>query len=276
MPLGPEPRYLSNYVGLRNRLAVLDEQYPYVDFETRVKGAHNLMLAFLDFLHGHRDEIVALVAQADRATIARGANPDGQGRIRDRDGAHGAEAPTHDPRLRDGGRGHRRAATRRCTRPDVMRTYADVPYLAKYAPKRTVRLPRGYLVTVREPAVVDKLRQHGIAVERLVAPATVAVETFSVTKLKGSEYSDQGHYTSTVEGTYVTKTVTFPPGTWFVSMAQPLATVAAQLLEPESPDGLVTWNFFDRYIAFQWMPQPMEYPVYRVHDRISLVTEAVH
>ena len=39
VPLGPEPRYLSNYVGLRNRLAVLDEQYPYVDFKTRVQGA---------------------------------------------------------------------------------------------------------------------------------------------------------------------------------------------------------------------------------------------
>ncbi|MEO8225655.1 MAG: M14 family metallopeptidase, partial [Gammaproteobacteria bacterium] len=36
IPLGPEPRYLSNYVGLRNRLAVLDEQYPYVDLKTRV------------------------------------------------------------------------------------------------------------------------------------------------------------------------------------------------------------------------------------------------
>ena len=32
----PQPRYLSNYVGLRNRLSVLNEQYPYVDFETRV------------------------------------------------------------------------------------------------------------------------------------------------------------------------------------------------------------------------------------------------
>ena len=107
MPLGPEPRYLSNYVGLRNRLSVLDEQYPYVDFETRVKGAHSLMLSFLDYLATHRDEVVALVGAADRRTIARGANPGAERCLRDRHRAHRAQAQAHDPGLRDGGDRHR-------------------------------------------------------------------------------------------------------------------------------------------------------------------------
>ncbi len=38
VPLGPEPRYLSNYVGMRNRLSILNEQYPYAEFETRIRG----------------------------------------------------------------------------------------------------------------------------------------------------------------------------------------------------------------------------------------------
>ena len=75
VPLGPQPRYLSNYVGLRNRLSVLNEQYPYADFETRVRGCYNLLRSFLDFCHANRDEIVALVKEADRKTIERAANP---------------------------------------------------------------------------------------------------------------------------------------------------------------------------------------------------------
>jgi len=274
VPLGPEPRYLTNYVGLRNRLAVLDEQYPYADFETRVKGARHLMLSFLDYLHKHRDEVVDLVGSADRRTIARGSNPAGSDvfvigtrpeSVRRTLTIQGYEMEVTDT----GGRYPRVRPT------DVTRTYRDVPYLAKYAPTRTVRLPRGYLINVPDPAIVGRIRDHGIVVERLVAPATVEVEAFSVSKLSGSAFSDQGHFTTTVEGTYQTKEVTFPAGSYYVGMAQPLANVAAQLLEPESPDGLVTWNFLDRYLTFQWIPQPVESPVYKLHQTTRLVTDTV-
>jgi len=45
--------------------------------------------------------------------------------------------------------------------------------------------------------------------------------------------------------------------------------------EPESDDGLVTWNFFDRYLAAQWGNQPQPYPVYRLLEMPYLVTETV-
>lgn len=274
VPLGPEPRYLSNYVGLRNRLAVLDEQYPYVDFATRVQGARSLMLSFLDFLHGRRDEVAALVGRVDRATVTRGASPGPDDVF-----VIGTEPAALEKTLTI--RGYEMEVTDTGGRypkvrpTETKRVYEDVPYLARYAPTRTVRLPRGYLITARDPAILNSIRGHGIVVERLATEASLRVEAFTVTKLKGSEYSDQGHYTSTVEGTYATKEVKFPPGTYFVSMAQPLANVAAQLLEPESPDGLVTWNVLDRHIAFQWMPQPMEFPVYRLHEPANLVTDTL-
>lgn len=274
VPPGPEPRYLSNYVGVRNRLAVLDEQYPYVDFETRVQGARNLMLSFLDFLHEHRDEVVALVAGADRRTVARGANPTPNDVFvveteavptKRRLTIHGYEMEVTET----SGRYPRVKPT------DVRRSYTDVPYLAKYAAKRTVRLPRAYLIAVQDPEVIGRIRAHGIAVERLTAPATVNVEAYSVTKLSGSEFSEQGHYNSTVEGSYSRKDVNFPAGSHFISMAQPLANVAAYLLEPESRDGMIFWNVFDRYLAFQWIPQPMEYPVYKLYEPARLITETV-
>ncbi|HYV29292.1 MAG TPA: hypothetical protein VFA77_17285 [Candidatus Eisenbacteria bacterium] len=40
--------------------------------------------------------------------------------------------------------------------------------------------------------------------------------------------------------------------------AQPLGILAAYLLEPESDDGLVTWNFFDAFLE----PGKV-YPIYK-------------
>jgi hypothetical protein len=42
---------------------------------------------------------------------------------------------------------------------------------------------------------------------------------------------------------------TFPAGTVIVRTAQPLGRLVFYLLEPESDDGLGTWNFFDPYIT---------------------------
>ncbi len=274
VPLGPQPRYLSNYVGLRNRFSVLNEQYPYVDFETRVRGCYNLFLTFLDHLHENRDQIVRLVREADRRTIARGADP------QEHDGiAVEYERQPIDQRLTilgyemqvtqtEGGRPRLQVS-------EQQKTYSNVPYFARYTPTRTVPLPRGYLITVRDEAVIEKLRQHGIAVDRLTEPATLTVESFRVTEIAGARRSNQGHYTSSVKGEYSTEEREFPVGTLYVSTAQALGSLAALLLEPESYDGLVVWNFFDRYLAPQWGGAAQTYPVHRLLERASLVKETI-
>jgi hypothetical protein len=274
VPLGPEPRYLSNYVGLRNRLSVLNEQYPYVDFEARVRGAYHLFSSFLDFLHDNKDEVVALVREADRRTIARGRNPSANDVfIVDHDTAaierrltiQGYEMEIVQP---EGGRPRLRPTDRK-------RTYANVPYLARFGPKRTVPFPRAYLIPIQDQAVVEKLLQHGIAVERLTAPVTLEVESFLVASVTPATRSNQGHYTTTVEGQYATVQQEFPVGTLFIGTDQALAPVAASLLEPESDDGLVVWNFFDRYITQQWGNRALPLPIYKLYAPANLATERV-
>ena len=57
-------------------------------------------------------------------------------------------------------------------------------------------------------------------------------------------------------------------GTIVIRMAQPLANVAAYLLEPESGDGLLTWNFLDRYLVPQWGRGFNPYPVCKIMKHI--------
>ena len=83
---------------------------------------------------------------------------------------------------------------------------------------------------------------------------------------------NQGHYTNMIRGRFVQDTIDFPAGTIIVRSAQPLANIAAYLLEPQSNEGMVTWNFFDRYLVPQWGMGYNTYPVYRVMTRIDFKT----
>jgi len=273
VPLGPQPRYLSNYVGLRNRLSVLNEQYPYVDFETRVTGAYNLFRTFLDYLHDNRDEVVALVGDADRRMMERGRSPSPG------DFAVEFESQPIDYRITIEGYEMEIIETegrRARVRPtETLRSYSDVPYLADWAPTRTVPWPNGYLITVPDQAVVEKLLQHGIAVDRLTEPVTLTVEQFNVTGVTGATRLNQGHYNTGVAGDYSTVEKEFPAGTYYVTTAQSLGALAVSLLEPESDDGLVYWNFFDRYLAAQWSSASQVYPVFKLRAPVKLVTERV-
>ena len=51
----------------------------------------------------------------------------------------------------------------------------------------------------------------------------------------------------------------FEAGTYFVRTSQPLGLLAAYLLEPESDDGVVSWNFLDAFLE----PQKV-LPVYKL------------
>jgi hypothetical protein len=152
-------------------------------------------------------------------------------------------------------------------------TYDDVPYFSRYAPTRTVPLPRGYFIAVSDEAVIGKLMQHGIAVERLLEPVTTTVQAFAVTGVTPSSRSNQGHYTSAVEGEYNMEERDFPAGTYYVSTAQALGSLAAYMLEPETDDGLVVWNYFDRYLTRQWRMEAQTYPVFKQTEQLNLVKE---
>jgi hypothetical protein len=274
IPLGPEPHYLSNYVGLRNRLSILNEQYPYVEFETRVRGAYAMFLAFFDHLHAHRDELVRMVREADRRTLARGRAPSaGDGFVVATDTQPIPQRLTirgYEMEIVEGPGGRPRARPTERTR-----TYENVPYLARFGPVRTVPYPRGYVLAVRERAVLDNLLAHGIVVERLREPATLTVEAFTPREVSTERRPNQGHWPTRVRGEYVSGERTIPAGTYYVSTAQVLGPLAAALLEPESDDGLVYWNFFDRYLAPQFGGQPPPFPVYKLHEPARLVTERV-
>ncbi len=272
-PLGPQPRYLSNYFGLRNRLGILNENYPYADFKSRVMGAYYLFHALLEYCQVHKSEIKGLIQEADKRTVQNGLEPGDKNQfvveydvrpIKDKITVHGY---VMEPFQTESGR-------RRVRRTEKTQTYT-MPFFAEYFAKRSVKLPFGYLIPIPVPEIEAKLRQHGITVEKLTQSVKLTVESFKVTELKGQERPYQGHRLNSVKGEYAVEEMEFPAGTLFIPMAQSLGKVAAYLLEPESDDGLLVWNFFDRNLVPQWGRGQQVYPVYKLLQPTPLIKEVV-
>jgi hypothetical protein len=82
-----------------------------------------------------------------------------------------------------------------------------------------------------------------------------------VDSIARAERPFQGHHETVLTGRWARERRALGRGTIVVPTAQQLGVLAAYLLEPESDDGLVTWNFFDRALA-----PGAEFPVLRLAE----------
>jgi hypothetical protein len=273
-PAGPQPRYITNYIGLRNRLAILLENYAYADYKTRVLGCYAFLKETIAYCAENIDLIKGLVQEADRETVIRGLKGSETDSliieydVRPWDKKISIIGYEMKVTPRQGGRP-------RVERTDKTKKYT-LPYYCNYISKRSIRYPVGYFITLRDPEIESLLVDHGIVTEKLTAPVTVEVEAFQVEELKSRERPYQGHHMNTIKGQYKTVEKTFPEGTRFVSTAQPLGTLAAYLLEAESDDGMVVWNVLDRYLVPQWRRRYLDYPIYRLLKPVALVKQTVN
>lgn len=151
----------------------------------------------------------------------------------------------------------------------VSKLISSSSYIRVETPARTIEGR-----DIPHPGVIGLLRTHGIIMEKLEQNTRIVVERFNITELRGESHLNQGHYTNTIKGNFVQDTIEFQTGTVVVRTAQPVANVAAYLLESQSNDGLMTWNFLDRYLVPQWGLGYNPYPVYRVMNKVYLKTIA--
>jgi hypothetical protein len=248
----------------------LNENYVYADFKSRVWGCYYLIKSLGDYVSTHGSEIKKMLKEVDSKTIGRGLDPavtDSfaiEYKVRALPGNVSIKTYEADIVTDDNGR-------RSFKRSDRQKT-VTVPYYIDYYPERSVKFPFAYLITVNAKNVVDLLKLQGIKIEQLAEASKIDVEKFEINELIGASRLNQGHYTEAVTGKYIKEFDDFPAGTLVVRTAQPLANLAAYLLEPQSNDGLLVWNFFDRYLVPQWGTGYYPYPVFKIIDRTNIKT----
>jgi dipeptidyl aminopeptidase/acylaminoacyl peptidase len=112
--------------------------------------------------------------------------------------------------------------------------------------------------------LVENLQRHGIEVEELREDIELEIEACRIDQIaRGPTY--QKHALVALQATPRKETRRFEAGTILVKTAQPLGNLAAYLLEPQSADGLATWNFLDRDLR-----EGQDFPVVRLLTAVPL------
>jgi zinc carboxypeptidase len=253
------PRFGTNYFGLRQRISILSEAYSHDPFERRVKSTYAFVRELLSLMAERGTRLHEIESAAD-SDFGRGEYAQ-QIPIRSRMTTVPAREPvvfeimahTGDSSLTQPGvpRGYRRTG--------VLRTQV-MPVYVRFEPTVTRTIPRAWLLPASDTAAITLLRLHGIEVERAAPGMTsMAVSRFTIDSLRMEPKPFQGHHEMHVSGTWHDDTIQLPAGMMIVRGNQSQAVAALYLLDPESDDGLVTWNVFDRELT----PGSL-YPVWRV------------
>lgn len=263
------PRYGNNYAGLRNRIAILSEAYSYLDFKGRVEVTEDFVEEIWKSAAAHAKQIMTLTAQADRALTAVKAKPVELGvDIEIRALPERVEIMVGDvTKVPNPRSGREMLAMAPVATPVLMKDYGV------FAATRTLPMPRGWLIPkamAESPGfagVLDRLRWHGIRIREIVNDLQVPVERFSISEMSKAPKPFQGHQEARLRGSFDRAQLTVSAGSLFIPAMQPLARLAFYLLEPESDDGLVTWNIIE-----DGLESGKTYPIYRVTDATRIKT----
>ncbi|MGD8331845.1 MAG: M14 family zinc carboxypeptidase, partial [Acidobacteriota bacterium] len=246
------PRFNNNYIGLRNRFALLSEAYAYATFEDRVWGSYWFVEEALNYAAAHAAAMRDIVAAADAQSVV------GQ--------SLGV-----------------RFDTKQIAQPieilmgeteQLLNPYSGQIILNRLDTVRTVTMrdggtfeatesevaPAVYFIPESEREAINKLTIHGVNMWTLDEEVTLPGERFAITSSTTAERTFQDHNERTLEGAWEAAELTLPAGTTVVEVAQPLGRLTFSLLEPRADTGFADWNVFDRSLE-----GAAYYPVTRAH-----------
>lgn len=244
------PRFNNNYVGLRNRVAILSEAYAYATFEERVFATLYFVEEILNYATAHADAIRSAVEAADahsvvgqalsvRSVLERSAEPVTilMGEVDEVE--------------------HPETGEVMLLRRDVANPVEMYEY-GRFAAVETEIAPAMYLIPAELTDVLDRLRIHGVATETLSEARTLTVQTFRIDSTSVSQRAFQNRNEREIWGVYREVELELPAGTVLVPVAQPLGRLAFHLLEPRADDGFTNWALLDDVIEVG-----ADYPILR-------------
>ncbi len=262
------PRYLVNMMGLRNKVGILSEAFAHERFYQRINSTYAFVAEILEFTNKNGEAMAAINAKAEADAISNVLN--NAGKIKK--GVRFQKAPLDEKiaryRTYDYMPYEDEEGNKRYVRTGRIIEVPEVDNYSKFEATVSATLPRGYYLPQSMAFIVDHLKKHGVEVTQLDRKKEVEGEVFMIDSLLRSGREFEGHYLATVQGEYVPQTKIFQKGDYWIDMAQPLTNLIFYMLEPQSDDGLLNWNFFDEYLEAEGVnAKKVEYPVFKSYDQ---------
>lgn len=240
----PSPRYSTAYTPLRNRPGLLIETHMLKDYRSRVRATYDFLRFTLEEVNRDPLSLTKAVGKADEEVTAEGRSYDPSRlyplkfELTDKSTPYKLKAVEYRRELSDVS-GAVRVIYGTKPLDLTVPLYDDVRRTAAVAP------PLFYIVPPQWKSVIEVLRIHGLRLQRLVGPETIEIESYRFSEAKWANVPFEGRVMPTYKTTLVRERRAFPAGSIIVPLAQPAAQVAIHLLEPEAPDSLVAWGFFN-------------------------------
>lgn len=258
------PRYIINQIGLRNRMSILSESFAHERFYQRIHSTYHFVYEILNHCNNHSEEIVKINKQAEWSAIDKVKNQAGTFKKGVRFKMVPTEKPLQHFRTYDYEKFLKEDGTTTLLRTGKIVYYDNITYFAAFKDTVSALLPRGYIIPAGLDTIVEILRKQGVKVTTLEKNQRFSGESFFIEKWNKSPRKFEGHYMVSVEGTFNAREMLAKKGNFIVDMAQPLANLIFYMLEPQSDDGLLSWNFFDLILRGSNVPfSPVDYPVFK-------------
>jgi len=238
------PRFATGYTAIRNRAGLLIETHSLKPYRSRVRGTYDVLRYTVEEAGKERASLFDANKKADAETIERGRtyDPDRQFPLRltnDDKAARivfkGVEYRMEDSVLSGG---------KRIVYGPKPVDYT-IPRFDEGKVAASVAPPLYYIIPPQYKEVINLLRAHGVRIMRRDTGFHTDIESYRLSEPKWATASFENRITLSAKKSLVTEPGSFPADTLLVPMDQEAANVAIHLLEPDSPDSLLYWGFFN-------------------------------
>lgn len=258
------PRYLTNNMGLRNRMAILSETFAHDRFYKRVHAANAFVNEILEYSSSHASEIREINRQADARVVEQIQNNAGSYQNGVQFEMVALEEPLdllsykYIPYTADDG-------SQKFVRSSEIVEIKGVQNFNAFEAIKSATVPVAYVFPAELDELAAKLGQHGIEVSRLGQDQQFDGESFKVTEIEKQNFVQNNHRNSRLLGAFESESKNFSAGDYHVAMDNRLANLIFYLLEPEADDGLAYWNMLDAYLERELENASVaDYPVFKV------------
>lgn len=238
------PRFSTGYTPLRNSPGLTIETHMLKDYRTRVRGTYDLLMYTLEELNKKTETLLSAVRSSEQEAIALGQsyNPSRMLAL--------SVEPTEKsvPFLMKGVEALVDASDVSGKKRVVFGTKPveyTVPLYDDTRVAKAVAPPLYYIVPPQWKEVIEILSAHGLRLQRLAAPAELEVESYRFVEVKWASWPFEGRLRASYKIATMREKRAFAAGSIVIPLAQPASRVAIHLLEPDAPDSLASWGFFN-------------------------------
>lgn len=238
------PRYSTGYAALQNRPALLVETHSLKPFKNRVYSTLAMNFHSLEFINAHHKDLIKMNRIADERSIkkylfGKSSLPVefSSGKKFDVMNFNGFKSYEEFSSITDS------MILKYSEEPEEF----EMPIFNDIKISRKIKLPFAYYVPSEFKDINRILKLHGIKIKTLTEDKPATIHKYVFHNVEFSSFPYEGRFLVEFETELCAENILLRKNSFVVPCAQRTIRVIANLLEPDAPDSLAKWGFFNAF-----------------------------